>query len=250
MNTGLLTTARWHLLQHPSDFPWGEDITDELIDLIGNKLGFPAPSTPQETLIPIAPLPPKGTGHCIALVVGHARPVDEGNVGAGGVSEEEYNLPLVRKVAGRLEARGIKVIVITYIPANDYEPAMRWLAKHLLDNKATAAIEFHFNDFDGKAKGHEVLHWERSKRGITLAESVLESIDRKFPWHLSRGLKAKTSRDRGALFLSLTHCPACICEPFFGDNPAEWNQFDDFDEVERLADAYAEGIFAWIKANP
>ena len=249
MNPALLTTARWHMLNGAS-LPWGQKISDELIALIGERLGYPAPSTPDHALLPIASLPPRGTPHKIALVVGHARPMDEGNVGAGGVSEEEYNTPLVKAVSQRLVDRGIETIVVTDIPMSGYEAAMRWLAKHLSDRGATAAIEFHFNAYNRLAKGREVLHWERSVRGVTLAKSIMGALDRNFPRQVSRGLKPRTARDRGALFLSLTACPACIVEPFFGDNPDEWRQFDDMDEFDRLVDAYVTGIVDWTRSNP
>lgn len=253
MNSSHLTTARWHLLQSGQTLPWGEEVSESLIQLIGDTLGYPSPATPDEDLLPIAPLPVTGPhrNHLVALCLGHARPVDQGNVGAGGVSEEEYNAGLIEKVAARLHKRGIACFIVDYYPGAGYESAMHWLARHLRDRKATAAIEFHFNASVGsKARGHEVLHWEGSTKGVSLGRCIINRLDATFPDQPKRGLKPRSPRDRGALFLSLTHCPACIGEPFFGDNPADWDRFDDTEESDRLADAYADGIEDFVKANP
>lgn len=246
MNASFLTIARWHLLNH-GKVPWSPEVSRELVELIGDKLGYPAPGTPDHDLVPIAPLPASDSRQKIALCLGHGRAIDEGNVGYGGVSEEEYNEPLIEKVAARLGAMGIDVVTVTFYQGGGYESAMRWLAAHLLKIEATAAVEFHFNaSEEHKARGHEVLHWESSKRGVGLAGCLNTALDIKFPDHPRRGLKPKSARDRGALFLSLTHCPAAIVEPFFGDNAIEWRRFDDPDESDLLADAYAEGIAAWV----
>lgn len=38
-----LTTARWSLVNQPSAFPWGEDITTAVLELINDRLGYPPP---------------------------------------------------------------------------------------------------------------------------------------------------------------------------------------------------------------
>ena len=237
-----LTTARWHLMT--GKMPWSEPVTAALMDLIADKLGYASTKAPFD---PIAPLPAPDASPYIALCLGHARPVDEGNVGAGGVSEEDYNLPLIESLQGVLAKRGIRSVVISQYPPPGYEAAMTWLANKLLAMEATAAIEFHFNAANKRASGHEVLHWYGSVRGVTLAKSVCDSLTAHFPEHPNRGLKAKTSRDRGALFLSLSHCPACIVEPFFGDTPREWDLFSSEEGMARLITAYADGIEDWLE---
>jgi N-acetylmuramoyl-L-alanine amidase len=242
MNTDLLTTARWHLMS--SRLPWGADVTDELLLLLGEKLGYAAPGTPAT---PIAPLPPLSSKAKIAICLGHARAVDEGNVGAGGVSEEDFNFPIVVAVAAELNRRGIAAGIITNYPGNGYGEAMTWLANYLQAGGFTAAVELHFNAANKTASGHEVLHWEHSTRGVTLAREINTELTRAFPNHPDRGLKPKSYQDRGALFLSLTHCPACIVEPFFGDNPREWEFFSQEVEVANYVEALATGIDLWVE---
>lgn len=244
MKTELLTTARWHMMM--GRMPWSEPVTSELLDLLNDKLGYASPGA---QAVPIAPLPETDVRPLIALCLGHGRPVDEGNVGAGGVSEEDYNLPLIQALCGELHRRGIRAICIEHYPPAGYEDAMIWLANHLKKVGVTAAIEFHFNAANKTASGHEVAHWERSVRGVTLARSINNALTLHHPGHPNRGLKPKSHKDRGALFLSLTHCPACIAEPFFGDNPQEWLAFSSDEGVARLITAYADGIQEWVESQ-
>lgn len=250
MNAENLTAARWHLLS-ATPLPWSREVTESLVELIGETLGFAPTALPDEMLVPVSALPLGGSQHRIALCLGHARPVDMGNVGAGGVSEEEYNAFLIEKVAARLRKRGIECIIVDSYEGSNYVEAMRWLAQHLRKAGVTAAIELHFNASEqGTARGHETLYWEHSTKGIALAQSLEAAFTRHQPDQPARGAKPRNARSRGALFLSLTHCPACIAEPFFGDNMAEWSKFDDFEEADRLADAYTDGIADWVAANP
>ena len=248
MNPDLLTTARWHITNR-SEMPWGDVVTAELLALINDKLSYPAPGTNESALVPIASLPAVDASQHIALCLGHGRAGDEGNVGAGGVSEEDYNLPVINLVAGWLREWGIRVSIYSLYKGNGYDSAMSWLAQQMLVDGITGAVEFHFNAYDKKAKGHEVLHWKDSVRGVTLAQSILDALDEAYPNRVSRGLKPKSPKDRGALFLSLPHCPCALVEPFFGDNPAEWAQFDETGERALLAKVIAGGIRSWIRTQ-
>lgn len=242
MQSDLLTTARWHLMSSRA-LPWGADVNEALLALLGEKLGFAAPGTPAT---PMAPLPAATHRAKVAICLGHARETDEGNVGAGGVSEEDFNLPIVGAVARALRSRGITAEVITFYPGNGYTAAMTWLAHHLQANGFTAAVELHFNAANTRASGHEVLYWEHSTRGIELAREINGELTNAFPMHPRRGLKPLGHTDRGALFVSLTHCPAAIVEPFFGDNPSEWEFFSRPEQIEVYVAALANGIEQFV----
>lgn len=210
----------------------------ELLDVLADLLNYPQRDMP---LAPLAPLPSPAATQRIALCLGHGRSGDEGAESVDKTSEEDYNLVVLERVASELRRLGHDVITITYYEGNGYNQAMTWLAKILLAKKATAAIEFHFNSGGGKG-GHEFLHWEESRRGVQLAKALLRSFDESFPMQPSRGLKRRSGRDRGALFLSLTHCPAVIAEPFFGDVVRDWHLFSTDQGIDRLVTAYVRGI--------
>jgi N-acetylmuramoyl-L-alanine amidase len=63
---------------------------------------------------------------------------------------------------------------------------------------------------------------------------------------VNRGIKAKVSGERGGEFLKLTHCPAVIAEPFFGDNAQEWQTASS--SVSAMAEAMATGICDYLTA--
>lgn len=241
MTSQLLTTLRWHLLR--GGLPWQQEVTDAALELIGEKLGFAPPDAPDK---PIAPLPEFGSKQLVALCLGHGRDGDEGNVGAGGVSEEDFNLPVLHAVAHFLRDEGVKVVTITHYQGNGYTAAMNWLAEELKRLGATAAIEFHFNAFNKQAHGHEACYWHKSTRGVKLAEFINGGFSKCLPSITDRGLKPKTIRDRGSLFLSRPHCPCAIAEPFFGDNPQEWAKMSRADSIEHLISGYGAGILDYL----
>jgi N-acetylmuramoyl-L-alanine amidase len=163
------------------------------------------------------------------------------------VSEEDCNLPIIQQVAAGLTKRGIETRTVTYYPRSGYGSAMAWVADFARRERLTGAVEFHFNAFNKQARGHEVLHWESSVRGVTLAAAILKELDRQFPNQPSRGLKKKHAGDRGALFLSLLHCPSVIAEPFFGDCREDWEIFWSDWGRERLVTAYVDSISNWVE---
>lgn len=243
MNTALLTQA-WQALTKRS-LPADEPLS-AVIEFLADALHLvPSP----ETMQPIAPLPPIGSKQRIALCLGHARAGDEGAGSADGMSEKLWNKAIITSIAAHLRHAGIVVIPVYSYEGNGYGAAMKWLAQWLLEQGATAAIEFHFNAANTRAVGHEFLYWNKSVRGVTLAKDMALAFDEEFTESIDRGLKSITSADRGAAFLALTHCPACIAEPFFGDNSQEWNLFNSPSGIARLVSAYVAGITNWVASQ-
>jgi len=186
----------------------------------------------------------------IALCLGHARPGDSGAAAADcQTTERKFNRAVIERLTGVLRSDGVEVIPVLEYRGSTYATAMLWLSRYLKDKEATAAIEFHFNAANGSAEGHEFLHWAQSLRGKTLATDMLLAFDAAFPKETSRGLKPISFSGRGAAFLQYTHCPACIAEPFFGDNPRQWSLFNSPAGMARLVSAYAAGIKNWIASQ-
>ena len=182
----------------------------------------------------------------VAICVGHSRTGDNGATSADGTSEWEYNWTLANTLKQELDARQIDSFVVSDYEGHGYGAAMRWVAKHVEQKHASLAVELHFNASAGTAQGHEWLYWITSTRGQRLADSIRDSFVAVFPTRKSRGSRPKSSGDRGAEFLRLTHCPAVICEPFFGDNPEEWGFATS--HREEIAESIAEGIENFLKA--
>ena len=200
-----------------------------------------------DAIIPDNPRPPMPTetNPLVAICVGHSREGDNGAVSVDGTSEWTFNADLAKRIAGHLKMHGIKSFIVDKYEGHGYGAAMRWVAAHVEQQHASCAVELHFNGATGTATGHEWLYWGNSARSKELAESLRQEFRMEFPDQRDRGVKAKASGDRGGEFLRLTHCPAVICEPFFGDTPSEW-QFA-LANRDNLAAVIAHGIQKFIE---
>jgi len=186
----------------------------------------------------------------VAICVGHSRHIngkrDGGAVSFGGVSEWTFNRDLAFEIDRILREKGVQSFVIDDYRGSGYTDSMRWLASEIKAKGATVAIECHFNAATGTAKGHEWLFWQTSKGGKALATALRGAYEEAFPMSVNRGIKAKVSGERGGEFLKLTHCPAVIAEPFFGDNAQEWQTASS--SVSAMAEAMATGIVDYLTA--
>ena len=180
-----------------------------------------------------------------AICIGHSRSGDKGATSSGGVSEWTYNVPVGELVRDRLVAHGVEVLLLTDYQGGSYGSAMDWVAGQLDKFGADCAIELHFNAANGTAKGFEYLHWGTSTNGAQLASRIHRSHAETLGG-TDRGLKPKSSGDRGSAFLSKPACPSVICEPFFGDNPSEWDAFRSESAQQVLAGVYADGILSYL----
>jgi len=180
----------------------------------------------------------------IAICIGHSRPGDRGAVSTNGTTEHAFNSEVGRHLIAELQSHGQPCVMIDRYNGDTYRTAQRWLASHLKSIDATLALELHFNATDGRAKGHEYLHWHDSKKGHRLAYILQHAHLDEWPETTSRGIKPLTRVSRGGLFCRLPHCPSVICEPFFGDNPAEWAVYGN--QPKRLASTYCQGLLRYL----
>jgi hypothetical protein len=185
----------------------------------------------------------------IALCVGHSRLLANGRPegGAwthdGSMSEWKWNSALVRVIAAELhDHHGIAAFIFNDYGPREYYGAMDWLGKEIRElGNIKLAAELHFNSSSPSANGHEWIHWAGSIKGRLAATELHLSMMRKFPGIRARGVKTPID-GRGAEFLKKTHCPAVICEPFFGSNAHDWETMRR--NPEKLATAIADGLAA------
>jgi N-acetylmuramoyl-L-alanine amidase len=185
----------------------------------------------------------------IALLVGHSRLIngkrDGGAVAADGKTNEwTFNRAVARLVQTKLLAAGHHVSLWDHYEGNGYTASMLWVTRKVKEAGVQVAVELHFNHLDGKnddkGHGHEWLYWHTSEKGCKLAGFLSEAEKEIIPEVVTRALLPRKS-GRGAVFLELTHCPAVIGEPFFGDD--DWDKVD----VERVAAVYVKGLLAYAK---
>jgi N-acetylmuramoyl-L-alanine amidase len=189
----------------------------------------------------------------VALCLGHSRIV-LGHIESGAIacdaqtSEWEYHADLAPLIVAELKAHGVTSFVIYRYDGGSYGAAQRWLAARLKAEGSTLALELHFNDSDSpQSNGHEWLYWQTSKNGKRLAECLSASMVSALPSIRPRGAKPLGPADRGAEFVKGTHCPAVICEPFFGSNAKDFQTA--IDDMPQLAAAIASGIVHYLKCD-
>jgi len=184
----------------------------------------------------------------VAICVGHSRRIlgklDGGAVSTGGVSEHEYNSEVAGRLREKLKAFGIESVIFDSYAGSGYTAAMRDVAAKVKAAKSDVALELHFNSDTPSARGFEYLCHPNSPKGKRLATIALSEHARAFPTAKARGVKPLSRGDRGYEFVNLTHCPAIICEPFFGSNVAEWKLYSE--SGDRLAESYASTIYKYF----
>jgi N-acetylmuramoyl-L-alanine amidase len=100
-------------------------------------------------------------------------------------------------------------------------------------------VSLHCNAFNKRVSGTEVLYYHKSQTGKRMAEALLNHLVK----HLglpNRGVKPKTSEDRGGTLLRYTDAPCVITEPFFIDNDRDLARAQE--DMEGLVAAYATAI--------
>jgi N-acetylmuramoyl-L-alanine amidase len=181
----------------------------------------------------------------VAICIGHSRPGDKGAQSVSGVSEWSYNVAVGEALQKMLTISGVEAVMITSYLGDSYGFAMTWLASEIDRLNVDCAIELHFNAAGPSAKGYEYLYWSSSSASKRLAQALLDAHERNLGG-INRGIKPKTSSDRGSLFLSKPQCPCVITEPFFGSNASDWSKFSTEKAQRDLAKTYADGILSFL----
>lgn len=244
MNQTLLTTARWELLNRSLGV--SAESKQVLLDLLNKEIGYEPVNIGDVDIVqaPVGDLPSIDAKAKVAICIGHSRAGDSGAVAINGISEHRFNVARAKNVKHLLDSKGIESHVIDFYQGGSYSSAMQWLANHLERNEYTLAIELHFNSASPSARGYEYLFWHKSKRGILVAKEFQSLHGQYFPSAYDRGVEpiGDEAHERGVLFVSLTHCPAIICEPFFGSNKEEVSMYMTANGSKKLEDFYADAI--------
>jgi len=117
-------------------------------------------------------------------------------------------------------------------------------AKKLVDYGCNASIEPHFNAYNGKAYGAEILVLANDPESEIFARKVIELFVKKFPERKMRadyGIKKVFQGDRGYNNLKAAKSEgirvAILTELFFGDNEKDWMEIythaDFIREIQR-----------------
>lgn len=242
-----LLIQRWIGAAQTGDLNDPDTVNELLNDVVGLKQyldanGWVIEHGDEQVVVP--------NGRKIALCVGHSREGDKGAYSVGNKSEWDFNSILARDLSDDLQLKGYSPIVVDFYKGGSYTAAMNWLASFLKSEGVEMAIEFHFNSSDDESSnGFEYLYWHNSSNGKAMAQSFLAAHAEKFQWAKNRGIKPKSSGERGSQFLSKVHCPCIILEPFFGSNPEEWYNYSSQSGANKLLDVYIKGIDSYLTSH-
>ena len=172
----------------------------------------------------------------VALVIGHKEKSQGARNEESGVSEFLYNEQILSLVDAKMIGSGILVDIV-------YRGEMSRLPDQINNLRPNWVVSLHCNAFNTKAGGTEVLYHHKSKKGKWLAIQFQEALLECF--HLKdRGIKPKTSEDRGGYLLKYTNAPCVILEPFFIDNDIEYEL--GMENMEK----YANTIVSVLRSLP
>jgi N-acetylmuramoyl-L-alanine amidase len=165
-----------------------------------------------------------------ALVIGHKK-LSSGAINAkANLSEFDFNEDLALRIERKVMRAKVQRI---------YRRTYKELPDDINVLDPDFVLSLHCNAFDGKVSGTEVLHYRRSEKGKKMAETLLGHLIEylKLP---NRGIKPRTSEDRGGYLLRYTKAPSVIAEPFFIDNDSDLARAQE--GIDGLTAAYANTI--------
>ncbi|PJA27855.1 MAG: hypothetical protein CO189_05775 [candidate division Zixibacteria bacterium CG_4_9_14_3_um_filter_46_8] len=169
------------------------------------------------------------------LVIGHKKQSPGAINHHSTLTEFDFNDDLSRRIEQYVQATFVQRV---------YRRTYRELPDDLNALKADFVIDLHCNSLNTKATGTEVLYYHKSEIGKSIAGILLNHLVN----HLrlpNRGIKPKTSEDKGGYLLKYTTAPSVISEPFFIDNDNDLARANS--NIEGFAAAYAAAIDAISK---
>ncbi|MDL1987180.1 MAG: N-acetylmuramoyl-L-alanine amidase [Deltaproteobacteria bacterium] len=165
-----------------------------------------------------------------ALVIGHKKSSPGAVNERAGLSEFHFNEDLAIRIEKKVQKTQIQRV---------YRRTWEELPADINVLKPHFVLSLHCNAYNSRASGTEVLYYHSSDAGRTIAE-ILQRCLVDFLSLPDRGIKPKTSEDRGGYLLRYTNAPCVIAEPFFIDNDHDFARAQK--DLDGLAAAYTNAI--------
>jgi len=173
-------------------------------------------------------------GHGISNIKGI--PYDPGATNKNGTQEATGTKILANKLKSKLEFNGFKVNLL-----NDRD--VNTQINFVNNNKCDLAVALHFNAFNEKTSGTEVLYSDiapgyHSSTTLKFANILLKHLVNDTGL-INRGIKKVNS---GVGIIKRTNFPTVLSENAFVDNPIEYVWAKDDDKLEILSIAHCKAI--------
>lgn len=175
----------------------------------------------------------------VALVIGHNKQSQGARNSTYGETEYKFNEQLVEDIFKNIKEMTNDQVEFYIVERYDL---INTLVMDLNTVDYTFIISFHCNAFDTNTFGCEFLYYHKSKYGEEIAEILNSYISKLFN---NRGIKPKTSEDRGGYLLANTTAPCVIAETFFIDNDEEWSFANK--NYNKLLELYCNAIIEICK---
>lgn len=176
----------------------------------------------------------------VALDIGHCSSGDMGAVSRDGLAEHTYWAGHVGAMVKELEGYGHEVRVYR---REDFGRSIKEECVAINRWGADVAVSLHLNSSDSEAcaGGHEVVHYDGSRRGMALARAIDSQFDL-ICGLADRGIRTPYAH-RGDVWLQGTICPAVIVEAAFLSVSGDVTLLRELGEVPALS--VARGIHAY-----
>jgi len=171
----------------------------------------------------------------IALVVGHKKEKPGACNKTNNICEWAFNDKLAHDIAVITDDRCEIEIV--------YRDRYKDLPEKINALNPNFVICLHCNAFNTKVSGTSVLYYYKSKRGKKMATIFQNEIVKALGLR-NRGIKGKSSEEKGGYVLRETKAPCIITEPFFLDNDNDYRKV--IDHYPELIRACNESIYEVI----
>lgn len=165
-----------------------------------------------------------------ALVIGHKKNSPGAVNSSSNLTEFDFNEDLALRIEKKVKKSEIQRV---------YRRTYKELPDDINAFVSDFIVSLHCNAFNKKVSGTEVLHYHKSENSKEMAEILLNYLVEhlKLP---NRGIKPKTSEERGGYLLCYTRAPCVIAEPFFIDNDGDLARAQE--NLDGLAEIYANAI--------
>lgn len=186
----------------------------------------------------------------IAIVNGHTAKA-AGARAVAPIGKQEY---FFNKDLGQRMLKACKALSVEAKMFYRDDIGIQGAYKNALAYKPDLIIELHFNAFNGKASGSEVLYSDQfdlaGLKERELAQLVQKEICKAlgFKGHQDRGAKdrPRTKREAGWFNLAQTiNVASILVEPFFGDNPDD--ALRAYQHKDELAQCMVDGCLKWFE---
>jgi len=173
----------------------------------------------------------------IAVVIGHSEKSQGAINKRYDVSEFQFFETLAQKIKSNFSDFNMVDEIVLVYRENGYAK----LPSEINSLNVDLVVSLHANAFNTTTDGCEMLYYHKSESGKEIA-TIFQKKILKLLANTDRGIKPKTSEDRGGYLLKETNAPCIICEPFFIDNDADFGFAQMMLEKGEMTTAYCEAI--------